>query len=278
MKKIIATVLAMVMALALCTTAFAADPVKHLAKSATATNPGWDTYYVNSDSKYVDKDGNLLNDTIADCLAAGGFYKISLNKIKAAADVTCTAAGYAVDVYNGQNGKYYAKKADVDDADIATGTLKYIGTSFADTVAYYEYAAETLGGDNKTDASHYLYKTDDVYGKSEAPVYKCAVCGATFVLTTDVNTTKDDVSKLAKIDYTYVAADANAALVKAHIDTDKALKTSATLYVLTKGTAPSTTGTKPSPKTFDAGIALYAAMALTSVAGSAVVIGKKKEF
>ena len=38
------------------------------------------------------------------------------------------------------------------------------------------------------------------------------------------------------------------------------------------------TENKPSPKTFDAGIAMYVGMALTSVAGSAVVIGKKKEF
>ena len=55
------------------------------------------------------------------------------------------------------------------------------------------------------------------------------------------------------------------------------------MYVLT-GTATATpsgstsTTTKPSPKTFDAGIAMYVGMALTSVAGSAVVIGKKKEF
>ena len=44
---------------------------------------------------------------------------------------------------------------------------------------------------------------------------------------------------------------------------------------VTNGTA---TENKPSPKTFDAGIAMYVGMALTSVAGSAVVIGKKKEF
>ena len=44
---------------------------------------------------------------------------------------------------------------------------------------------------------------------------------------------------------------------------------------VTYGTA---TENKPSPKTFDAGIAMYVGMALTSVAGSAVVIGKKKEF
>ena len=46
-------------------------------------------------------------------------------------------------------------------------------------------------------------------------------------------------------------------------------------YYVTNGTA---TENKPSPKTFDAGIAMYVGMALTSVAGSAVVIGKKKEF
>ena len=43
------------------------------------------------------------------------------------------------------------------------------------------------------------------------------------------------------------------------------------------GAGTTTTGNK-SPKTFDAGIAMYAGMALMSVAGSAVVIGKKKEF
>ena len=41
--------------------------------------------------------------------------------------------------------------------------------------------------------------------------------------------------------------------------------------------AGTTSDGKTSPKTFDAGIAMYAGMALMSVAGSAVVIGKKKE-
>jgi hypothetical protein len=43
------------------------------------------------------------------------------------------------------------------------------------------------------------------------------------------------------------------------------------------GTATSAGGVQ-SAKTFDAGIAMYAGMALMSVAGGAVVIGKKKEF
>ena len=43
------------------------------------------------------------------------------------------------------------------------------------------------------------------------------------------------------------------------------------------------TDTKPadgvtSAKTFDAGVAMYVGMSLLSVAGGAVVIGKKKEF
>ena len=43
-------------------------------------------------------------------------------------------------------------------------------------------------------------------------------------------------------------------------------------------TTGTTNGNANSPKTFDAGVAMYAGMALMSVAGSAVVIGKKKEF
>ena len=49
--------------------------------------------------------------------------------------------------------------------------------------------------------------------------------------------------------------------------------------VVPNGTATTpSTDKNTSPKTFDAGIAMYVGMALTSVAGSAVVIGKKKEF
>ena len=49
-------------------------------------------------------------------------------------------------------------------------------------------------------------------------------------------------------------------------------------YVVDGGAAANTETGVTSAKTFDAGIAMYAGMALMSVAGSAVVIGKKKEF
>ena len=54
-----------------------------------------------------------------------------------------------------------------------------------------------------------------------------------------------------------------------------------TYYVIPSGTGTTgtTSGSKvDSAKTFDAGIALYVGMSISAVAGSAVVIGKKKEF
>ncbi len=95
----------------------------------------------------------------------------------------------------------------------------------------------------------------------------------------------DAVDSLAKISYGPFTqpekASAKAVLNGKGIDVNKAFTPDdpTVLYTVTAGsnaTTPSTT--KPSPKTFDAGIAMYVGMALTSVAGSAVVIGKKKEF
>ena len=51
------------------------------------------------------------------------------------------------------------------------------------------------------------------------------------------------------------------------------------VYFVAAGTAAGTTSTTvDSSKTFDAGVAMYVGLSLMSVAGSAVVIGKKKEF
>ena len=50
------------------------------------------------------------------------------------------------------------------------------------------------------------------------------------------------------------------------------------LYLLGAAAATPAASNVTSAKTFDAGVAMYAGLALMSVAGSAVVIGKKKEF
>ena len=99
---------------------------------------------------------------------------------------------------------------------------------------------------------------------------KCAICGATSVAY--------ETLKLAGSTATveYVLQDG----IDTANDMDKAYEGELLAngwYVATAKAADSTNGAS-SPKTFDAGIAMYVGMALTSVAGSAVVIGKKKEF
>ena len=102
-----------------------------------------------------------------------------------------------------------------------------------------------------------------------------------FEITSTAKDSKGVVTGTAKCKYcTQTASVTNKSSVipsgaKTMVDTE-------TGYILfwTEGTTPVTpsNGGKDSPKTFDAGIAMYVGMALTSVAGSAVVIGKKKEF
>ena len=290
MKKIIATVLAMVMALALCTTAFAAVTyTKGPIGDPTKTAKGMPAYYVGSDGLYYLKSGNtytVMTDAQADVVDAGGFYLSSaLDLYSKAVDVTCADDGYDTNVYVA-NGKGYVASKDLSaagytDAEIsAKGTAVYFGTKLADAAEYREFATADAAQDAvKTSGGHALYKTDKVFGVNEAVVYTCAICGGEYVLQTGVDTSKDDVANLKKLNG-YVAADAAKTLAKKGVALSKAAP-DGNYYIVKAGTAASagsTTGAKPSPKTFDAGIALYAAMALTSVAGSAVVIGKKKEF
>ena len=313
MKKIIATVLAMVMALALCTVAFAAEAVTgndaktevianeetyvkvvdantsadpiikdHYAKyadvsTADALNAANYEVYVKSGSDY-----KLADDATAAKYKAG-YYTVNLALYAKAASVTCTDDGYKVDLYQDKDSNYYAKKADVDafnnanpaSAITTTGT-KYIGTNFDNAVAYYtlDKAQDVIA------AGHALYKTSEVWGKNDATVYACAICGGKYIVKGSQHA-DDAVSALVKISYAPVAGDVKTVLNVKGIDVNKAFTptTSTVMYTLSAGkTTPSTDTTKPSPKTFDAGIAMYVGMALTSVAGSAVVIGKKKEF
>ena len=107
-----------------------------------------------------------------------------------------------------------------------------------------------------------LYQPEEGTIKKDGKVvsYKCSDCGT-----------------VASIYKTYAAAKASGLKnVEAFVNDD-----GETIYLAY--TDGKTDTTKPadgtsSPKTFDAGIAMYVGMALTSVAGSAVVIGKKKEF
>ena len=316
MKKIIATVLAMVMALALCTTAFAAgtaitdkanvpnantdDTVAHdvtwnnTGKALTATkstNAPMDTYWTadgeglyyvwNADmAKFV----QITNNEKA-VIEAGYDKTTKLVLDKNAVAATCTDAGSLFNVYSKVDGSasyvlvsdvvaYNAKQTN-DANKIAEPATKYFfGTKSSNVVAYYAAGTAADQVDYALKAGHVLVKDGTTYGTAKSDVYKCAICGSRFVVGPTVDT-GDLKSEFYSYDAATVASYAN----EHGILLKNILRSNATLYLVEAGktTTPST-DKNTSPKTFDAGIAMYVGMALTSVAGSAVVIGKKKEF
>ena len=315
MKKIIATVLAMVMALALCTTAFAAVP------TWTTANGG-----VNSVSVYAMSNQKVANNVMTYHAAKAPVYKTD-GTIDTYGQIAYYTFNTAIDMNGDGTAEYattdmfvmsttydkdasFAVKA-ADDSAVGTQTspealyfmtkvtaVQYIVTgekftawgdlcgqykkpSNADTVTYAKY---TYAGNEKVQAllknatdtnpaknvliDGIVLELADVVEKtphnwvasawdkdSKATAYKCSVCGTVGTVVAspyDPATRGHQVEKLGEGVYVY--------------------------FDYTPGTANNGTGSASSPKTFDAGIAMYVGMALTSVAGSAVVIGKKKEF
>jgi len=287
MKKIIATVLAMVMALALCTTAFAASKyvlydedkkstdimvTKTDASSKNKTTLYY-TYVGENDATHylvpADKsnydgyvEGNYVKEVNADEDTIDNFISYADGKLvkmtaKSGEKVerNCTTSVFDTDVYFDKDNAAFVKVED------GTGTYNML------------YNGVILSVDDVTDeiaeGSHLWIKGDKV----DDGIYnvKCASCGATAVAyeTLKLAGTKTVV----KYDQAKGIATAN--------DMEKNWEgdlLDSDWYVTTSASTDTKTDGNKSPKTFDAGIAMYVGMALTSVAGSAVVIGKKKEF
>ena len=287
MKKIIATVLAMVMALALCTTAFAASKyvlydedkkstdimvTKTDASSKNKTTLYY-TYVDENDATHylvpADKsnydgyvEGNYVKEVNADEYTIDNFISYADGKLvkmtaKSGEKVerNCTTSVFDTDVYFDKDNAAFVKVED------GTGTYNML------------YNGVILSVDDVTDeiaeGSHLWIKGDKV----DDGIYnvKCASCGATAVAyeTLKLAGTKTVV----KYDQAKGIATAN--------DMEKNWEgdlLDSDWYVTTSASTDTKTDGNKSPKTFDAGIAMYVGMALTSVAGSAVVIGKKKEF
>ena len=287
MKKIIATVLAMVMALALCTTAFAASKyvlydedkkstdimvTKTDASSKNKTTLYY-TYVDENDATHylvpADKsnydgyvEGNYVKEVNADEGTIDNFISYADGKLvkmtaKSGEKVerNCTTSVFDTDVYFDKDNAAFVKVED------GTGTYNML------------YNGVILSVDDVTDeiaeGSHLWIKGDKV----DDGIYnvKCASCGATAVAyeTLKLAGTKTVV----KYDQAKGIATAN--------DMEKNWEgdlLDSDWYVTTSASTDTKTDGNKSPKTFDAGIAMYVGMALTSVAGSAVVIGKKKEF
>ncbi len=288
MKKIIATVLAMVMALALCTVAFATTYGDLYKQNAAG---GWEKQELDGGIAYTSPvetkstDGKLVS-------AKLGYYtftikgEASANYVEVAKDdatfqltvdgsVKYLAVATAMDTTNAYTLKGTEVKAKGADAkcgeiETITGNAKlyladgkyYVTGTGTYLLADGHVVEVAAAGENSYTVKAHQFEIVS-QAKDSAGVItgslKCKNCPQTATLTNKLSAIPVGASSVAGTAETFGAG----------------------LYAYwTEGsTTPSTgTTTKPSPKTFDAGIAMYVGMALTSVAGSAVVIGKKKEF
>ena len=296
MKKIIATVLAMVMALALCTTAFAATKTDEIEKTGytlmdmsnanvtmTAdkfTKTVTDAQVVTSGSKttttyYADE---YVIDTVHywACDAAIASHKLvkggTVVFLISQDEATKIGANFAKGTDKVASAFVEAKKvADQKCGDITADAYTIEGKNYVaggsnlavlngKFVAYGTESSTVPHAFTKAEAKKDGYFTTDT--KGIVNTVKCDTCEKFF-------------NVVDKVDKTYTGSVVSTTAFNYGTVTVRYILTGTATATPDSGTS---TTTKPSPKTFDAGIAMYVGMALTSVAGSAVVIGKKKEF
>ena len=297
MKKIIATVLAMVMALALCTTAFAAPVTGYTGYNrggkklmVDATNA--ESFSVEAHEATFDKAtgaGNVAYYSVDGATAANTSYNGDYTKAdKTDFDLQLTKSGASTLYLKHVNddAEYVAKVEAFTKIGDKCGQLDVD----ADGTYYVNTSKYTSNGVTKDAGEVYFMASDAdeaVYVLLNGKLVSVTLAGEqTLVGHTWVAVEKDgkvvsykcsDCGTVASIYKTYAAAKASGLKnVEAFVNDD-----GETIYLAyTDGKTDNTkpTDTNKSPKTFDAGIAMYVGMALTSVAGSAVVIGKKKEF
>ena len=289
MKKIIATVLAMVMALALCTVAFADS-------STTTTNAVTTTVSANDKYNVRDLSSNDKLDTVVKS------YTTMVTK-------TVTEDGKTTKTYipayytleeNGTTVYAYECVEDVADGRIFKDAkfVTYVAYFSNAVTDYLDAATAVKEGSGCADYKADGFKADDtVYaaaGANTTNYVAVMVDGKLALLDEDVvieknghtwdkvtyaadGTPKAITCKTCKKTFDMVAQNK----LGSYSGETEEYRLNGTTYLIKLGAENPSTGasnTTTSPKTFDAGIAMYVGMALTSVAGSAVVIGKKKEF
>lgn len=303
MKKIVALVLSLVMALSLCTVAFGANvkaykkdmvtgkvdtkvgvEAKKVPAKEASQGFGWVEYYVSKDGSttYIVCDKADATDAIYtnngfttwvrnDLTEDAALYEFSVTAQKATdKKATCDKAHFLCDGYLDKNGNFY-----VEADDAVSTAVAYRVKSGSKVITVYDAAPDF----NYIAASHIFGepKANDKTGYDEVT---CLVCKGVFAATDDESVlTKNKVA--IKATFAYDAVDAYDVYCENDYSWawgDKYADSYDYVWSLKAGTAAGTKDGVNSAKTFDAGIAMYVGMSLLSVAGGAVVIGKKKEF
>ena len=277
MKKIIATVLAMVMAMALCVTAFAVNysdgyyfangkwnKIDLTKVSVSYTNP--------SETK---TDGKVVSAKI-------GYYTlketgkadvvlVEVDKDDATYQIKADSTVKYLHESNGNQDKAYTLTGTKLTSSDKCGEAKFTGTVYQSGDKYY-----TTGSSNT-----YMLINGQVVSVVETTV---TINGHDFEIQTKAVDAKGVLTGTAKCKNCTQTATLTNKLsaipvgAKSQVVPVAGMTDTCYLYWTEAGSTNNGSSNANSPKTFDAGVAMYAGMALMSVAGSAVVIGKKKEF